>query len=294
MHSSATTSWSDRLQCLLVEAAQNKHNTWRHHSSNSAAVAAENSNTSDDDCSSESNISISSSNTSDDNMSSSIDDDIIASADTLDIFNSVFIGGSQHTKQQILEYFRRTYAWIEISNVTFQLLTAQYNGNIKLVLNHLLNGRTEPKVYIHSDQEILMHQHVIHKHTKTEQTPTPELLRRVYNECCDCLQETSTSRIVIVIDCRHKYYTQHSTQLYIQTMMFAAMMHKRHLYPFIEFVLVQDDNTNTNNSDDDTFKCLLDLVSLNVQPSDLIMHTLDYARICAIVAYAHKSSFTLN
>lgn len=293
------TSWSQRLQTLLVQQKKvNNSNDrsslkrttthgsaansvllpvllWRHHNGNTS-------------------------------------DSYDGSLDHLVILNSVFIGGSQYTKQQILEHVRRTYTWIEVSNISFQLLHTQfYPHNIDLVLNHLFNGRTEPKVYVHSDQEIKLYQQVLNRitmandgdtaNTTTTTQLTDQTLQKIFEECCDCLQESSTSRIVMIIDCRHKYFTQYSTniqrQLFLQTVSYAAMMSKRHLYPFIEFILVKDHETEPNHCHNQPqcnthliYKQLMLIIDREIRPLDTILTFLDIDRISAIIVAAYRSS----
>lgn len=232
--------------------------------------------------------------------------------DQVEILNSVFIGGSQYTKQHILEHLKAVYTWIEVSNISFQLLYTKYNKNLDLVLNHLFNGRTEPKIYVLSDQELQLYQQVLTKvydynhendhETTPSQQITPQFIQTVYNDCCDCLQESSMSRIVMVIDCRWKYFAQRpvntQNRLYLQTASYAAIMSKRHLHPFIEFILVKDTETEekyTTNSNDDcsnnVYKYLVSLINQAEQPIDTTLYSFDVVTISAIVARAYKSTF---
>lgn len=213
--------------------------------------------------------------------------------------NSVFIGGAQNIKQSIIQRLKQLNPWIEMSNITVQVLCDQYKNDRNLMLNHMYNGRTEPKIYVMSDQELKLYDEILVQYYWSAPM-TVHTLKKVYNDCCNVLNESSTSRTVMIVDCRREYFAQHPNnqqqyQLFLQLASYAAIMSKRHLYPFIEFIIIRDsEKTESSNiiHDPEAYQYLRELIEqVSCTQIDTILYTLDIERICQIIAYTYKSTY---
>lgn len=218
------------------------------------------------------------------------------------LLRPLFIGGTRKTKELILNNLRQRYSWIDISNISLQLLNVQYKNNIKLVLNHMYNGRNEPKIYDTSDPEVKLYFQILtnyYQGYESNKSSMEETVRQVYTECRHSLNEPSTAHIILTIDYRLETIAQQKSrreqyQLFLEIASYAAIMSKRHLYPFIEFIVICDPEncqTKNENYDSKTYKYVKKLVTDALQPQiDTVLYTLDFTRINNTIVVIYRSA----
>lgn len=159
----------------------------------------------------------------------------------------VYFGGSKFIKQPILDELEHEYDWVNVSHVTFHKLANQTKKNNDRILKYLLQNRTDNKIYKYSNIDFkllkIVHKHLVDLKFAGVNEFNSSILKMVYDDCCDFLQRPSNEKIVILLDCRRSYfekYAEHEMELLLHTVAFIALMRKRILYSFIDFIVIID------------------------------------------------------
>ncbi|AYP97952.1 guanylate kinase-like protein [Mauternbach virus] len=230
----------------------------------------------------------------------------------------VYFSGSKYIKQPILNELNDEYEWADVSQISFKKLRSQSKTH-KEVLQYMLENRSYSKIYKYSRIDILLMQ-IIQKYLKllrkNEKTLLNEmLLEEMYRECFKFLQEYSNESIVVLIDCRMSYFRKYKynfNEIILHTLAMVALMGKRILYSFIEFIVIIDDKNNKTN-DDETNTNYVNLMQTslnqdeiknvlfvqkklyeNIRSNDKILRYLDNVLIKKIIINAHKSNNFLD
>lgn len=202
------------------------------------------------------------------------------------ILDPVYFGGSKHLKQKILNEIIIENKWADVSNKNFKTLIKYISINILVDL--FLNHRYDNKIYKHSNPNIILMQ-LVQKYLHMFSKITHFELLSIYNESCNILQTSMNEKIIIVIDCRHVYFEQYASdlnELLLNTASNIALLNKRSLYPFIEFVIIMDIDKHYN--DCNIIDNLQQLLLSNLSKKDVIYNELDSSVIKKLIVAAHR------
>lgn len=183
----------------------------------------------------------------------------------------VYFGGSKFIKQDILTELANEHSWVDISNITFKRVAQQTNATIENILQYLCEHRCNSKIYKYSSIDFMLMQ-IVQKYldasgiqlTTAETTSntnmdlttnirrphniTIPIIEQMYHECCDYLQESSNEKLVILLDCRLEYFIKYKhslSEILLHTAACIALMNRRKLYNFIDFIIIIDKNLTT-------------------------------------------------
>lgn len=200
--------------------------------------------------------------------------------------DAVYFGGSKYiNKGRILSDIAAEYGWASVSKVSFQTLSKQYHNNVDKVINHLLNNRANKMIYKHTNECIQLHS-VIERYYFQYKHANKAVLQQLYDECCNMLQESSSAKMVIVINVCKSYFEQHLTdidRLYMQSVAYLALLNKKNLYPFLEVILVMDDIDPVLQS-----YGVYNLIDTLKTPHERIIRQIDENLIKKIITDSHK------
>lgn len=200
--------------------------------------------------------------------------------------DAVYFGGSKYiNKGRILSDIAAEYGWASVSKVNFQTLSKQYCNNVDKVINHLLNNRTNNMIYEHTNECIQLHS-VIERYHSQYRHANEAVLQQLYDECCNMLQESSTAKMVIVINMCKSYFEQHLIdidRLYMQSVAYLALLNKKNLYPFLEIILVMNDIDPVLQS-----YGVYNLIDTLKTSNDRIIRQIDENLIKKIIIESHK------
>ncbi|ATZ81483.1 guanylate kinase-like protein [Drosophila innubila nudivirus] len=245
----------------------------------------------------------------------------------------VYFSGSKYIKQPILDELSQEYTWADVSQISFKKLKSQTKTR-KEILKYMLENRIYSKIYKYSRIDIQLLQiiqkylRLLRKNDKT--TLDKPLLEEIYTKCFEFLQEYSNESIIVLIDCRTSYFQKYKynfNEIILHTLAMSALMAKRILYSFMEFIVIVDEDmivgeefkTNTsinvseinNPSDDIITENYANVESLtqnesenvlfvqqkiyeNLRSNDKILRCLDKTLIKKIIINAHKSNTFLD
>lgn len=248
----------------------------------------------------------------------------------------VYFSGSKYIKQPILDELQKEYSWADVSQITYKrLIKSQTTRTRHQVLQYLLNHRGYSKIYKYSNVDILLMQMIQHNLRQIRKIENFKMnigyLNGVYKQFFDFLQETSNSHIVVLIDCRIKYFEQYHhnfNEIILHTIALVALMSKRLLYSFIEFIIIMDEiksveeirdnecfnyesmtkdkNHIVNNDFENLTSSILSASEIqnvaflqrkvleNLHHSDKILKHLDKNLIKKIIINAHRSNNSLD
>jgi len=247
----------------------------------------------------------------------------------------VYFSGSKYIKQPILDELSQEYKWADVSQISFKKLKSQTKTR-KEILKYMLENRIYSKIYKYSRIDILLLQ-IIQKYLRLlrqtdddkKTTLDKPLLEEIYTKCFEFLQEYSNESIIVLIDCRTSYfqkYKQNFNEIILHTLAMSALMAKRILYSFMEFIVIVDDDmmlvgeefknnmSEMNNTSDEIITdnyansvvesltqdesenvlFVQQKIYENLRSNDKILRCLDKKLIKKIIINAHKSNTFLD
>lgn len=211
--------------------------------------------------------------------------------------DSLYVDGSKFIKQPLLQEIARENPWISISNITFQRLYRRYNSDVEKVYSHLMNERCDAIIYENSNQNLLLLQTVQQFLLKYKSIDL-KVLNNIFDTCCNLLQNSSTHKSILIIDCRYEYFDkhkQHANELYLQTFAQAALLKKRCLFPFMDIVIIKDRNVDCCDVDQQDFLLrIYEMLQANLYTTDTILYSFNNHVIKNRIINAHKSNGLLD
>lgn len=154
----------------------------------------------------------------------------------------VFISGSKHTCFRVLIELVSKYPWVDISNISVARLNKQYNGDFDKIHDFMKNNRVDSKIYTHCDIDLM----IIHTaSSRTTDAPgTIGQLDKIFDKCSKLIYgcDSYTPKTLFILDLRLKYFEslENVNDEIAYSSAALALIHKQHLFPFIEFVVVCD------------------------------------------------------
>lgn len=213
----------------------------------------------------------------------------------------VFISGSRFIKNILIEHLSTKYPWADISNVSLSRLKKKYNNNYDKIISYLKNNRYDSKIYKHCTIDLMLIQTV--NDYNIRKTPiTTTLLTEIFNKCSKliCSYDLDTAKTVFILDYRRSYFYAHFEyifELILYSAAALALISKKHLFPFIEFIVLSDDDIEPKNrifNDDDGY--ILKLISHLQQSLNIVMpplksaYDLDINHAVKLIINAHATT----
>lgn len=148
---------------------------------------------------------------------------------------SVFVSGSKFTIDKIIDRLSVENPWADISKIS--LSTMQKN------LDLIKNNRFGSKIYKHCDLDLLLIQ-AVDKHLVREEL----ILKRLVDIFLEsskmiCAYESDASMTIFILNLTYAYFEKHidhREELLLYSSAALALVCKRHLFPFIDFIIISD------------------------------------------------------
>ncbi|ATY70235.1 guanylate kinase-like protein [Tomelloso virus] len=161
-----------------------------------------------------------------------------------DNLDPVFVSGPINICNQIITELSVKCHWADISNISISRLMKQYNGNFNKILDFMRNNRVESKIYKHCEIDLLLIQLANQYATANPQISCSQL-DTIYGEVSRLIYgcNSYTIKTVFILNLNLKLYPEASTEhneLLFYNSAALALLSKKHLFPFIEFIVVCD------------------------------------------------------
>lgn len=206
----------------------------------------------------------------------------------------VFLSGSRFLNDEILKHVSLRYSWADISNVSFSSLKKKYGSDFQKIVNYLINNREYSKIYKHCNIDLILIK-TVNAYINRQVTITKYVLDDIYNECSALLHDCDVdiTRTVFVLDFRRCYFE--SNYLYISELLLyaaasLALVNKSKLFPFIDLVLISDDDSLNSNDDDIENDAILYLQKCLIKMNLNVFKTIDIEYITKLIVNSHLSS----
>lgn len=209
--------------------------------------------------------------------------------------DTVFVDGSKFTKQSILQEIQKEYSWAAVSKINFDTLYVLYNENITKVLSHLINDRSNLMIYENSNESVHLIQ-IVQDYLLKNPNINLDCLTSLYKKSCHILQDESTRKSILILDCRREYFASHGkhheNELYLHTFAHLALLKKRYLFPFMEVIIIRNsENVDVDHKTNVYHRKLNELLDNNLYVTDKVLDSFNRPLIKNTIINAHKSKW---
>lgn len=187
----------------------------------------------------------------------------------LDDLDSVFVSGSKFAIDEIINELRIQNSWADISKISLSNIQLAYPN--EKILECMKNNRFDSKIYKHCDIDLMLIQNVIEYIPKTSSLIEKDLID-IFTESvkliCSHESDTDTSKTIFILDFTHKYFERnldHINELLLYSSSALALISKRHLFPFIEFVIISDCGETSKQPLNIPNSCEIEALILHIQ-----------------------------
>lgn len=162
----------------------------------------------------------------------------------------VYFGGMKYMeKKKLFNEMLNECSTQSISFVDDDLLRCIYKADVEKIYNHFLYQRNESKIYIFSNECI-----VLDRIIRLFDATAEKNLNIVYEACCLALHKSNRdnqngSSVILMNFCDEYIRVNKSQKLfYLQFVAYLALLVNRHLFPFITFVFIMNRKLRKNET----------------------------------------------
>lgn len=221
----------------------------------------------------------------------------------------VFLGGSKFYSTRILDEIRQRYMWADISNITYDILMQRYR-NHNAVMQYMQTNRSDKRIYALSDKDLTI-RYAVKEYINCHgiDCANADTLNEMFAISCKSLLEPSTSKIIIILDCRLCYFVQNCKnddtlllEMIFITCGLLALFSLRHMHPFIEFIILCDEYKHDVDFKESCIspsfvQCIVHLQGIlknNLMDRDHVSHNFDMDYVVETTMKAHKSTNVID
>lgn len=224
-----------------------------------------------------------------------------------DELDPVFISGSKFISDIIIKELSIKYPWADISNVSFSRLKTTYTNDYKKILGYMKHNRCDSKIYKHCNIDLLLIQ-IVNEFKYRDQSSSISNLNAIFDKCSSLISgfEIDTAKTIFVLDYRQKYFESHYNyvdELLLYSSAALALLNKKYLFPFIEFIVISDDWNDQQkqiaHSNDSSKQYITSLIHLQkkleeIRPHIKISNVFDIKYAIKLIIDAHIISDTIE